>query len=343
MKTQAEFQEYYSQYLKKKVEILEDQQKKNNTIHNFKTYRIVLAMLIAIVVIVVTLIKTDHLPEAFFFVVPLTVLFAIFYPLVVLFKRGSAFLDVNDDYKKNIVSEIVRFINKNFVYKPESGVSEDDIKAFGLFGNFYQFFSEDLIEGKINDINFKLSDIKVYQFKSIKEAQITRMKNKGAEKNISFEGLYAIVSLKQKIETPIHIQFKTLSHKILDIANKPLIEHLKSDNKNLLVKSSNEGFNNYFNVYCNNEELAQSVLTPKLTTCILENTLKMFPQNHEFLKNPLNIMIKENNIYMAFFNASLFEMSAFKSISNENLAMEYFTFISSVIAIGEEINKEVIA
>ncbi len=65
-----------------------------------------------------------------------------------------------DDFKTNVINEIIHHLNPGMVYKPEKCITEREYKASGLFRQYYDdFWGEDFMMGVYKNVPFRCSEI----------------------------------------------------------------------------------------------------------------------------------------------------------------------------------------
>ena len=148
-------------------------------------------------------------------------------------------------YKNQVITSILKNYDKDFSYMPENGI-ERNIYSSAKFERFDRYNSEDLIVGKICGLDFSLADIHVEDEKTDSEGHTTY--------TTLFYGPVAVVELNNLNDFVLHIsdnQIKLFKEKY----------HVESDN---------QVFEEKYDVFSNNDVVATRILTPALTTKILE-------------------------------------------------------------------------
>lgn len=319
-----EFDRFYNLKLKSKLEELEEKRKATSSIHTFKTYGRILLVLIVLIIIDVTLINKKILPEAFMALVPISLVFTMFYPLVVLYKKGENFTPLNDEYKQKIIPELLSFISTNLRYEKEKGINLEEFNRTRLFIQATSFNSEDLITGEINDISYRMVDVKA---------------KRGQNKNTQtcFEGLYVIATYKKDFGLPLYIRYHDLSYNIS--LNVPILEAVLGTNnslpKGINYKTGNYDFDSFFEVKCENDESAKAIITPAFINAILLLKGKFTGKLQQALQSPINVFVKGNKVHIAIYELDVFDLSAFTSITGNDYTRKYYDFLSLSIEIAE--------
>jgi len=139
-------------------------------------------------------------------------------------------------FKSDIVPIAISRFGENIEYSPE-GLPRSDAEKTDMFGHFTKFSSEDTVKGKIKDVNFRCSDVKLGYFRgSGKHRRYVKV----------CHGQLYIFDFNKRFKTNTIIREKLIQ--------KP----------NGLVKMEleNVDFNNQFHIYTNNEHDAFYILTP---------------------------------------------------------------------------------
>lgn len=332
------FDDFFNFNLKPKLEELEAKRKATTSVHNWKTYRRILLVLLVLVIVDVILFNKKIVPEFMIAVVPVSVLFAMFYPLVVLYNKGSNFLPINEEYKKRIVPELISFVNSNLTYEKEKGIAQTEFNRTRLFDNATTFSSEDLITGEINGITYRMADVKA---KSVYHGHGKSSKNTSDRSvNIIFEGLYVIATFNKDFGPPVYFRYRDLGQvmagKISNFLGNELTNQIAStEPKGISIDTVNGDFNGLFNVKCDNEESARAIITPAFINAMLNLTGKFKGKVKQFLQSPVNVYIKGNEVHMALFELEVFELNALTSVVANDYSRRYCDLLNMSIELAE--------
>jgi hypothetical protein len=332
-----EFDRFYNLKLKSKLEELEEMRKTTSSIHNFKTYKRILLVLLVLIIIDVTLINIKVLPEPFFALVPISLVFTMFYPLVVLFKKGSNFTPINEEYKQRVIPELVSFVNSNLRYEKEKGITQVEFNRTRLFENASTFSSEDLITGEINGISYRMADVKAkrtHQYdvhSGVKTGPVT-----------VFEGLYVIATYPKDLGPQLFIRYKglgkLLADKVLDFLGEGASKLLETaEPKGISIETANSDFNALYNVKCENEDSAKAIITPDFINIMLTMNEKFNSKvaAAKLLQNPVNVFIQGSEVHIALFDTDVFDLNAFSSVIENNYTRKYYDFLRLSIELAE--------
>ncbi|HUX97523.1 MAG TPA: DUF3137 domain-containing protein [Bacteroidales bacterium] len=334
----TKFDDFFNFNLKHKLEELEAKRIATTSIHNWKTYRRTLLVLLVLVIIDVTLFNKKLIPEYMIFVVPASVFFAMFYPLVVLYKKGSNFLPINEEYKKRIVPELISFVNTNLTYEKEKGILQTEFNRTRLFDNATIFSSEDLITGEINGISYQMADVKA---KSIYHGH-GHNSGKTSDRSIRiiFEGLYVIATFNKDFGPPVYFRYRDLGQvmagKISNFLGNQISNQLPSNEaKGISIDTVNSDFNGLFNVKCDNEESAKAIITPAFINAMLNLNGKFTGKVKQFLQSPVNVYIQGNEVHIALFEVEVFELNALTSVVANDYSRRYCDLLTMSIELAE--------
>lgn len=148
-------------------------------------------------------------------------------------------------YKNQVITSILKNYDKEICYMPENGIDRS-VYSSAEFEKFDRYNSEDLIVGKICDLNFSLADVHIEDEKTDSEGRTTY--------TTIFFGPVAVIELN------------TLTDFVLHISDN----QIKLFREKYFVESDNQVFEEKYDVFTNNDVVAMRILTPSLTTKILE-------------------------------------------------------------------------
>ncbi len=212
--------------------------------------------------------------------------FAILFIMIVICVINYYFS--NKIFKEEIIVKILDEISPDLFYNHNKGISEKDYR-FADFEKYDIFKSEDLISGKILNNSFSISDVLTYKIENV-------YKHRGHYRKKVFSGVVAKVDLKRDIQTFIYI----INNKIRLFDNK------------YKITIDNESFNKRYDVYSDNEILTMRILTPAVTSLILDMETKT--------KIPFELKIYKNVIYFRFYTKNLFNLGLTVNSNAKSLA-----------------------
>lgn len=214
----------------------------------------------------------------------------------------------NEIYKKNIINNLLKSIDSNVSYSPDSGITRNQYDS-GNFEKYDIFRSEDKICSTFNNIQFILADV----------TTINEQTDSDGNKSCStvFAGTVALAGLPKNLNSFIYV-----------------IRSKTDANKNkFYVQSDNTEFEKNYDVFSDNNILSMRLLTPNLTNIILD-----FER-----QTNLNIEIRiiYNTIFFRFHGSNLFEPSFENELQEAYNAYESICKYNTIKSIINEIVNNV--
>lgn len=209
----------------------------------------------------------------------------------------------NKHYKNEIIKETIEKEIPNLTYNGFQGIQEH-IYRYANFESYDKYESEDLIEGTIKDIPFFLSDAHTYDETTDDEGDTHYI--------TQFQGAFAYIKNNKNINNFIHI-----------------INNALFNSKKNKVTIDNDEFEKIYDIYGSDEVLTARILTPDITTLILE------------LRNKYNIHLEikliNEHIFFRFYTKDLFEPHILNPQKEATEAKKYFVIIKNIMIIIENI------
>lgn len=181
MKSLEEFKNYY------KTDILPDVQEleliRLKIFDDIKNFKIKLLLTGAGILPVMLLIKAYIYPSLL-----ITTLLAFYFFIIIcmcgipyIYKEmrmhESGFLD---GFKQKVIKKMLTFYNESFSYSPGEHISLEDFKKASLFPDIWQanrIYGDDMVRGKIGDVNITFSEIHVSHHSSGKNSHTREIFN----------------------------------------------------------------------------------------------------------------------------------------------------------------------
>jgi len=326
MKSKEEFDQYYEKELKPTLALLEAKRLGIANRFSYKRYKRNLLLLLVVDVAVGLSVSNNLIPQAFIGIIPGSFVYAMFAPLYIFIRRNLSFDPINEEYKKSIIPKIISFLDPQLSFKPKDGISLREFNQSNLFETPTSFQAEDLVEGQVDGLSIRLSDV-----------QASRRSNNrnDAGKHSSYtllHGLYAIVKLDRAVPSRVMIkQTNVVSNALGQFARQVLgnaiVDAVRNHLHLRLVKTGNEAFDKDFEVTCAEEEVAKQLLSPMLLQLILA------------LKSEVGLQILlsmfDDQLHIAYNGVNLFEGDAHKSFVEQNISKKYFLYLSSVVGMAQ--------
>lgn len=209
-------------------------------------------------------------------------------------------------YKDQVITSILKNYDKDLNYMPENGIKKE-IYRTAKFEFFDRYTTEDLIVGKICELEFALADVH------------TEIETTDSDGNTSystvFRGPVAVVELNK---------FKDL---VLNISDN----NSKLFKGNEYVELDNQMFEEKYDVFTNNDVVAMRILTPTLTTKILEM--------HDKFGFFFEIKLIDGLVFFRFHSDTLFNPCPSNIEKEATDIAFYFNMLDGMKNIMEEIIK----
>lgn len=334
MKTKTEFEAFWISNLELKLEKLRQAKLAINKRLSYKKYGYsVLVIFIALILLgpLFNKFRLENLLGPLIFV---SILYSIFWPVVIFFRRNKATSPLEDEYVNTILPPIVSFINKDLKFEFDKGLSLVEFNKAGFVKEANFSNSKLLISGKRSG-----EAIRICGFTAQKKSTSTRRNTDSINSKTTtstttlFDGLFAIISLNRSFETSLTVkvqQFKA-SQEIPDFL-KGLTQDEGEKALTSSVKTGNEAFDAEFEVICQNEWAARNLLNP-----IVQSNLLQFHKETGFC---FGFKFSGNELFIlspipAFFNSTL--IFDFEKKENSEL---YFGYLNSTLGLLDIILPE---
>jgi hypothetical protein len=227
------------------------------------------------------------------------------------------------DYKDQIIEKLVTFVDESLHYSKDGTISKYEYDSSALFHSHVdKFKGEDKIEGTIEGVDIKFSELHTQQKK--KNA-------KGQEYYATiFRGLFFIADFNK------HFKGKTII--LPDKSEKyfGFISHFfqSFSSHGELVKLDNSEFEKEFVVYSNDQIEARYILA----TSFMENILKL----KKIANKKISISFNGAKVYIAIhLQGGVFEPKIYKKVSSFDEIKSYFETISLIVLIVKTLNLDV--
>ena len=329
MKSKEEFERFYTNELKRKIEQLEGQRKAITTKYSFKSYkRNLLGMIILFVALAVARPFVPAIPEEVMFLIPIIVLYAIVAGIYIFVMRGKMFKPVKQEYQREVITKIIAFVDSYLAYKPNEGITAQEFDSGGLFGHYTSFKSEDLVHGKSDGLEVRMSDIKCERTKK------SSGKNSSSSTVTIFKGFYVIGKLSEKIPSGVIIKpSPAIADTLKGLASKILGNQFVSSIMDKLsmgdIEVGDEEFDKDYHVKSVSPEVARELLTPRFIQVI-----KTFQKE---MGLPVALSFFDNHVHIAFSGINLFESNPSTSFVEEDISRQYFNYLNMAYGVVEAI------
>ncbi|MBN1986965.1 MAG: DUF3137 domain-containing protein [Prolixibacteraceae bacterium] len=248
---------------------------------------------------------------------------------IALFIAGIVFLILNlkkkkeyrRRYKAEVVSEVVRAIDPEWNYAPDSHIAQYEYHSSDLFRQHYdRYQGDDLISGTIDKTDFRCSELHT-EYK-----EVTHDKDgKRQERWVTiFKGLFFHADFNKEIRAQTYIQPDTSERLLGKFGQK-----LQFSTKGKLVKLENPEFEKIFAVFSTDQTEARYILTPAIMEALV-NIYKHY-------KRRMHLSFIGSRVYVAMcFSKNLFEPKIFRSgVKFEDVEFMYNLFMVNATIIHE--------
>lgn len=322
--TQQEVNQFIDRNFSNKLEKLNSQRKKSLASSFSGCVTIVLVMGVVMGVNFLTLGSPHHtqiLIGSFAVVFVITMAYSIY-------ARRNTVEDYEYLFKNEVIEPLIKFINKDFVYKPESHISHQEFLKSGFFVNdAYQYDGNDQLIGKYNDVLFQFCDLYVTKTPAIK--------TKNQSDYTVFYGNFFMAKFNKPFQSETYI-----------IPNYSLKENVLGDDfdtGSFLADTWNFGdkvlledveFNKMAKVYAHDQVEARYILT----TSMMERIKKV----QQKTKGKLFISFRNDLVFIANNNGfDYFEPNFYKSINSKEAILGYYNEIVDLLGIIDELKLNV--
>ena len=242
---------------------------------------------------------------------------------VIFFNRGiKAF---TSEFKERIVGEVVRFADKNLVYAPQNGISQQtymDSQIFLTHPDRYK--CEDHVSGKIGETQIEFSEI----HSEYKTESTDSKGRRQTQWHTIFRGLFFIADFNKNFQGTT-VVLPDLAEKTFGFLGK-IFQSWNLARKGQLIKLEDPEFEKLFVVYGDNQITARYILTPGLMQRLVE-----FRKN---VSNTIFLSFKDSKVYLAIsISRNLFEPRIFRSNADFALIKDYFEKLELSAKIIEEL------
>lgn len=206
-------------------------------------------------------------------------------------------------YKDYVIKDLINMLNYNVTYESKNLEKIEYYKNKYIDARFWidigDFKAEDFIEGEIDDSQIKISDVMV--------------NNTYGKYKTVFEGIFAYVDYNKYLMPNVVISRKFLFGN--DAGTK--------------VNVNNELFEQYFNVYTQNESYAKRLLNDGIIDLFLKFRTKY---NIDF-----DVSLLEGKIYIKIYSFSVFEPEIFDKTSGKQDLYTHYCFSKFILDLIKEV------
>lgn len=325
MKTKTEFEVFWNANLDAKLEKLRQAKLVINKRLSYKRHGYAVLAIIIILILLGPLFSKFKGEALFGPLIFISVLYSIFWPAVIFYRRNSATSPLEDEYVNTILPRIVSFINADLKFEFNKGLSLDEFNKSKFLKEANHSISKILISGQRMG-----NAMKIAGFIAQKKVSSKSNNQKSTTSTTTlFDGLYAIIELKKPFESSLTVrdrQFKTEPEGAEFLKSLGLYEEETAPID--YVKTGNEDFDKQFEVISSKEWEARNFLNP-----LMQTNLSHFKKNNEFC---FTFKFSEKELFVfspipTFFNSAL--IFDFEKKENSELFFSYINFALGLIDI----------
>lgn len=315
MITKEELKGLYDSQLKQKLSGLENMRKKlRNKI--FLSVVIIVFPIVFLISVIDKIGESNFAPLFFILVIALVI-----YGIILIFKNKKSKREYRSRYKNEVVHEIVKAIDPDWIYSPTDRISENEYWQSDLFRHQTdRYKGDDLISGQIEKTDFRCSELHT-EYKQV----TTDEDGKREERWVTiFKGLFFHADFNKNIKEKTYIEPDTAERLFGKFGQK-----LQTSSKGKLVKLENPEFEKIFAVFSTSQTEARYILTP----AIMEALVNIYKQ----YKRKMHLSFIDSRVYCALsFSKDLFEPKIFSSgVKFEDVEFMYNLFLLNATIIRE--------
>jgi hypothetical protein len=359
-KSDEEFDWYYENELKQKVEVLENERLKTMDLAKKQAMKLILPVILLILIYFI-------LRDLAFYAFIAIALYGAYLFRDVLKKRKELSKKIKDE----IVTDLVHFLNENFTYEPRKYLARKQFVRSNIFKNNPDRYSgDDLIKGFVGSEKKDVEDIDSsptktdLSFSEVHAQKVERYKDKNGRTkervHTIFQGLFFIADYNKDFNGLTIVVPKQRKRNLL-----PSLFDSNSKNKLEEVELENIDFMDKFTVRTTDQITARYILTPNFMNRLMEFTTREpeTADQQEQTEQPKSIKeafqlgldtanSKENNYfetapYFSFLNGRMYFMLPTRKKHfefnmllplNKNLIKGYFSDINIALELVDELN-----
>lgn len=338
MKSQAEFKQFYQRELLPLLENLNVERIQIQNKYSFKKYgRNLLIFFVFAVVFALTFGKEKSFPD---YIVPLIflsiMLYAVAAPIYIFIKRNLAFDTVSNtpDKKDQLVQTFLSYVDSSLNFQPNNQLSQEDFEfktVYCMKSNLLSCITKNLVNGNFNNRPIKMAYAHT----------VYRLPNKETSDKCHAHITYATIKLKKSAETNFYLNtpelFASAQNKLRQAQHsfQEKINNLMSNftGRNgfmpnnipegfILFESGIQDFDDRFVVIGNENTNFETFFTKEFCTTFID-LVEKYGFN-------IGIGIKDQHLYIAINNCSLFEFGVYDNLishdERDSLLNHYMRF-----------------
>lgn len=212
---------------------------------------------------------------------------------ITVFFGFSSFVSIQDDFKDNVLKDILEDSVQNGYYDPRQGLGESQVYQSEVFEQADLFNSEAFLSGAIDGVSFVSSDVVLMRLEKVS----TTAKNDATSYTPYFKGRVFSFEFNKTFDGALQILENGVP------ASQRPYSQMSFDSK---------PFSDLFTLYTTNEKTAKNILTKHM-----QETLTKFEKNHP---GKLAFSFVESKLYVAINDfQKTFQLRMFRKINKPAL------------------------
>lgn len=232
------------------------------------------------------------------------------------------------NFKPDVIKPLLKFIEPNLHYMPESGISSDVFSASSLFTEYPdRYHAEDMISGKRGKTEVQFCEVHAEYKSSLATQLLTDTK----EYHTFFKGIFFVADFNKNFKGTTLVVPDTAEKRFGKLVGNCLQKVAGFNRPGELTKLENQNFEDSFVVYSDDQIESRYILTPDLMRRITELSY--------FLPSPPYISFVNSKIHIALSsNDDLFESRIFSKVADIYLLSEYCQILQSTLNIVDNLD-----
>jgi hypothetical protein len=228
-------------------------------------------------------------------------------------------------FKNQVVDPIVKYVGRELIYLPKSGISESRFRAGGIFRQRVdRYRCEDMVQGTVDKTRIDFSEVHAEYKTESRDSKGRRH----TEWHTIFKGLFFIADFNKHFHGHTFV-LPDSAEKLFGRFGQALQEIGKSHGE--LVKLEDPAFEKEFAVYSTDQVEARYILSPALMRRMLEFKIKTGSKVYfSFTGGDVNIGISSNK--------NRFEPKLFSTVLDIEMAREFVEDLQLALGIVDDLN-----
>lgn len=204
------------------------------------------------------------------------------------------------NYKRNVITALVKAYNPKLYYDAKMGVSKYDYTMSNFDTSFNEFFSEDQIYGTLeNGVKIRASEVATYIVNKTKETDGTVKE----DRTETYRGMYGVVKMPYNITSRIYVSNDSITKRY-------------SENR---IEIDSAEFEKYYDCMAEEKVRALRILT--------SDVIEKFNDIRRNSKFGFELKIEDDMIYFRYKCGEIFEPPAFGNGLDKELVKKYYRYI----------------